>query len=101
VPPKLGDSSPHVRHEKDAKDANYGVERSRRQLQIKQVADAKFGIYEASVLSLGSRESQQIICRVDAKNKPSGANRLCRRDRRSATAAAYIKDTPSRIEAQA
>jgi hypothetical protein len=101
VPPKLGDSSPHVRHEKDAKDANYGIERSRRQLQIKQVADAKFGVYEASVLSLGSRKSQQVICEVDAKHKPSGANRFCRRDGRSATAAAYIKDTPSRIEAQA
>jgi hypothetical protein len=101
VSPKLGDSSPHVRHEKDAKDANYGIERSRRQLQIKQVADAKFGAYEASVLSLGSRKGQQIICEVDAKNKPSGANRFCRWDRRSATAAANIKDTSSRIQAQA
>ena len=101
MPPKLGDGSPHVRHEKDAKDANYGIERSRRQLQIKQVADAKFGVYEASVLSLGSRKSQQIICEVDAKNTPSGANRFCRRDRRSATAASYIKDAPSCIEAQA
>ena len=62
VAPKLGNSGPHVRHEKDAKDANYGIERRRRQLQIKQVADAKFGVYEASVLSLGSRKSQQIIC---------------------------------------
>jgi hypothetical protein len=34
VSPKLGDSSPHVRHKKDAKDADYGIERSRRQLQI-------------------------------------------------------------------
>ena len=58
VSPKLGDSGPHIRHEKDAKDANYGIEPGRRELQIKQVADAKFGVYEASVLSLGSCKSQ-------------------------------------------
>jgi hypothetical protein len=58
VSPKLGDSSPHIRHEKDAKDANYGIEPGRRELQIKQVADTKFGVYEASVLSLGSCKSQ-------------------------------------------
>jgi hypothetical protein len=64
VSPKLGDCSPHVWHEKNAKDANYGIERGRRQLQIKQVADAKFGVFEASIFSLGSRKSQQIICEV-------------------------------------
>jgi hypothetical protein len=101
VSPKLGDCSPHVWHEKNAKDANYGIERGRRQLQIKQVADAKFGVFEASISSLGSRKSQQIICEVDTKDRPSGANRFCRWDRGRATAAAYIKHTPSRIEAQA
>src|SRR5262249_410273 len=101
VPPKLRYSSPHVWHKEDAEDTDDNIELGRSELQIEHVANVEFDVLEAPVLGLSTRKRKQVLCKVHTEHRSMRSNGLRRRNCRSSTAAAHIKDTRSGADAQA